>query len=148
MGLFNRKPSELGRVADALERLLALYELDLASRGISTRTGAELGEVLETDPEEMALQERYDELRELYGLPPGVLPTPVRPDGTGWTAPEPEPTPAAAPPPIFHFPNSWDFPVGPEGAEGTGESAGAEWSGEGGAASLPEGRRGEAEPEG
>ena len=153
MGLFNRKPDVAERVAEALERLVALYELDLVSRGLVTRTGQEEGEVFDTDPEEMALQERYDELRALHGLPPGVYPSPVKPDGTGWRAGddpsgyEPQPIPVGLDP-FAGWHASWDFPVGPEGAEEASDGTEEERSGAGGVTPVPEGRRSEEEQEG
>lgn len=120
-----KKADPLERIASSLEALANLYALDLHSRGVSTSTGQEVGEVLLTDEEELAAKELHDELRKLYGLPEHhdfTVPGPAVPGGDGsgkaGTWPTQEVSPSAGgegPPPLFGA--SWGFGLGPEGAE-------------------------------
>src|SRR3990172_5410963 len=59
------------RLAAALERLTELYELDLRARGLTTQGGNLVGEILLTDPELIAREERKEHVRRELGLPEG-----------------------------------------------------------------------------
>ena len=59
------------RLAAALERLTELYELDLRSRGLTTRGADLVGEILLTDPETILKEERKAHVRRELGLPDG-----------------------------------------------------------------------------
>lgn len=60
--------SNEGRAVAALERLVQLYELDLASRGVFTSTAEEVGEVLETSQALLSRLEAENDYRRAYGL--------------------------------------------------------------------------------
>lgn len=112
------KPDLTGHLVGLLERLVQLYELDLAARGITTRTAEEEGEIFEFSSK----SEEDDERRAFFGLPAGAYPYPVDPEGKPWSGvPEAAgrerlgpPTQAADEERLF---GSWSLSVGPEGAE-------------------------------
>lgn len=119
MGLFSKNDANT-RIANALERLVELYTLDLNSRGVATEVGDELGEVFLTDEAWLLRREQEDELRRTLGLAPGQ-PLGVIDPATGreWAAASTPPQ-EARPAKEELFPGSstsWGFGVGPEGAE-------------------------------
>jgi len=102
----------LERATTALEKLAALKALELAAAGIATATFEEEGEILETDPEALELQEQQAERILKDGLAPNHNFSPLQPDGRGWPAPE-KVYNSGSP-----FGGGWSsFPLGPEGAE-------------------------------
>lgn len=124
MALFGTDKSQL-RIASALERLVSLYELDLQSRGITTLTGVEEGEVFETDEAFLFEQERLENVRAALGLPPeypvgSALPTP----GATRDLPrekEEENLRELAQGSSFEAFSGSSWGIGPEGAEGLSE---------------------------
>jgi hypothetical protein len=116
------KPSPETRIATALERLVALYTLELQAKGLTTYLGQEAGEVILTDEDAIAAKELEDELRRRYGLPEThdfSVPAPALPGGGKagtWEAAEVS-TPAGGENPEALFGASWGLGFGPEGAE-------------------------------
>jgi nitroreductase len=118
------QPSLLEALLSELTRIRQLYELDLASRGLTLDTGALEGAVYDTDEEFLEEQERKEHVRTAYGLPAGyplgaAIPR-VDPRTGKETLPEEEgawPTPfeaGSAPESPFHTATLF---IGPEGAE-------------------------------
>lgn len=114
--LFGSQSAEkvLHIIAEELQTLRKLYELELRSKGLTFQTSEEIGEILETDPETLALQERMAHVRKQLGLPPeyplgAALPTGE--DGFGPTQEEVE----AEPDGFQGYDSVWG--TGPEGAE-------------------------------
>jgi hypothetical protein len=124
MALFGSDKTQL-RLAQALERLVALYELDLQSRGITTLTGAEEGEVFETDEDFLFEQERLEHVRAALGLPReypvgSALPTPGVLRDLPREKEEENLRELASGSSLEAFSGS-SWGIGPEGAEGFGE---------------------------
>jgi len=65
------QPALLEAFLAELRRIRQLYELDLASRGLTLDTGAGEGAIYETDEELLADLERKENVRATYGLPAG-----------------------------------------------------------------------------
>ena len=126
MALFGKKDAELeilGKISTSLERLAILYELDLISRGVVTRTDEGEGEVLDTDPDTIERLESEEELKKKYGLPPGTKLGAGGPSGDGWRPGDVNPSDFGDQPPSLWYPSGLSFPTGPEGSEETEPSA-------------------------
>jgi hypothetical protein len=104
MGLFS-KDASLEKLAAAVEQLVKLYTLDLASRGLSLEDFQLEGAVLDTDDEQITALEREEERKRQNGLAPGGNYAPTQPSGEPW------------PPEPGLFPSSSYAWLGPEGAE-------------------------------
>lgn len=104
MALFGKDPS-LEKIASSLDLLSRLYQLDMASRGLSLEDYQLEGAVLETDDDQITALEREEERKKQNGLAPGRDYSPTQPSGEPWPA---EPS---------LFPSSSYAWLGPEGAE-------------------------------
>jgi hypothetical protein len=111
MGLFTSSSAEviLGRIAAALEALLELKRLEMASRGLTFATGDLEGEILDTSEELISAKEREEERKLIYGLAPDRDYSPTDPEGRPW--------PASGPSTSVLFPSASYAWTGPEGAE-------------------------------
>lgn len=121
MAWFTRKGSDSGeRIAAALEQLIKLYELDLQSRGLTTQTGIEEGEVLLTDEEQIAAKELEDEFRRRFGLSPTHdfrVPAPAIPTKAEKGKAQEDGADSGGESLEALFGGSWGLGFGPEGAE-------------------------------
>lgn len=116
MGIFTKDPTQ-ERIAAALEQLVALVKLDLASRGLQTETSDFLGEVLDTDDFQLASREAEEERKRVNGLAPGRDYAPVDANGNPWGSPAEGASPGPTPSSGLFFPSASYAWAGPEGAE-------------------------------
>ena len=132
-GVYSRKKKkapQLGpqaRLAASLERLVELYELELCSKGLTTKGADLVGEILLTDPETILKEERKAHVRRELGLPDGfdldaALPRWDYERGIELPSPEAEArkeAEAEAPTGADRWQEGYSSPwgVGPEGAE-------------------------------
>jgi hypothetical protein len=138
-------PKESTRVAEALERLVELYEIDLRARGVLNVPNDEQGEVIDTDDAEIALLIQALRERRPDRIGKGLY---IGDEEDKWedgspVIPEELPTDRES-----LFGSGWGINVGPEGAE-------ENWSGPDGDGSPGEpdpgdvrGPSGSEEPEG
>lgn len=129
MALLDLKSLE--RIADSLERLVTLYEADLASRHIilNPPTADSEGEVITTDDDETAtLIDRLLTNRPVPFHDRGFrLPDDPR-EAQAWETPKEPAAPRWDDSPIFG--GGWELNVGPEGAE-------ENWGSSGGSRGVP-----------
>ncbi len=111
------EPKSLTRIADSLEKLAALYELELLMKGISLNPSySGEGEVLVTDDAEVA--ERIERARSFTGIPNPGFYVGAEPEGILDSEGKPRgPEVAVNYPEESLFGSSWGLNVGPEGAE-------------------------------
>jgi hypothetical protein len=99
------------RIANALERLVELKEIELKAKGLTLYTEEGEGEIFETDQDVILRKEYEDKLRAQLGLAPGAPVGVIDPStGREWAAPtEIAPSWSSGP--------GYGFGLGPEGAE-------------------------------
>ena len=116
MGIFTKDPAQ-ERIAAALEPLVALMKLDLASRGVQTETWELQGEILDTDDTSLAAREAEEERKRVNGLAAGRDYSPVDPEGKPWAGIPEDASAGPATASGLVFPSASYAWAGPEGAE-------------------------------